>query len=109
MSWLAGLWSSTDPGSSVELLTRPIYGGRYFIPAIAAVYLFLALATTEPRVRIAPFVVASALLLTGVVYDFTLVSRGMRAVVDLRRVRRARAASPCAVVIPPNWTVEIDP
>ena len=50
-AWFLAIWSHTAPGGQFSAPLLPGIGNRYFVPAIAAIYLLVLMATSRRRLR----------------------------------------------------------
>ena len=105
-AWFLAIWSETRPGGRFSALLLPGIGNRYFVPAIAAVYLLVLMATSRRRLRALVVATTAVLLLVGIASDYHLAPRGH---VDWSEFARCVDGSQqtCTVVIPPGWEVVI--
>ena len=104
-SWRSG--RKPRPAVDSPRLLLPGIGNRYFVPAIAAIYLLVLMATSRRRLRALVVATTAVLLLVGIASDYHLATTRPCRLVASSLGASTGSQQTCTVVIPPGWEVVI--
>jgi hypothetical protein len=107
-SWILALWGFTLPGVDLSMAFWPMGASRYFLVPVAAIYVSLILLWPSTRLQRAALGLACLVLAFGIFSDYRLYAVHSADWPSFAACVQ-QAETTCSTVIPPGWTLEVDP